>query len=86
MEFEQAINLDKYKNKSMVYEEEAKTKLKEIIGNHFRILGNEWRWHDGRGRETLIFDYIIPSGHIEFSLEISGWGHSVGENDNEAGA
>ena len=73
------IDTESFKERTMVYKKEAIERLKNILTKAgYKIVGEE--------EETLMFDYQIPSGHIEFSVEITGWGHEVGEEDKEAGA
>jgi len=68
-----------YKEKTMVYKKEAIERLRNILTKTgYEIIAE--------GEGILFFDCQIPSGHIEFSVEITGWGHEVGKKDKEAGA
>jgi hypothetical protein len=73
------VDLKSYEERTMVYKKEAMKKVKEALSQAgFEI--------NAEREEFLMFDYNVPSGHIEFSVEITGWGHAVGKEDNEAGA
>jgi hypothetical protein len=75
----ESIDTESFKKRTMVYKKEAIERLKNILTKAgYKIVAEE--------EDTLMFDYRIPSGHIEFSAEITGWGHDVGEEDKEAGA
>lgn len=76
-EYELNFDWELHKKRVNIYEPEAKERLIKVLkDNGYRIVGD---WKDG-----LMFDFLIPGGHLEFYVKISGWGQSLEER--EAGA
>ncbi len=73
-------DIKKWKSKAMKYQSDAKKAIeKAFVENGFRPLSKvgtgEWKV-DEEGHQYAIFDYLIPNGHIEVLVTLSGWGQS----------
>uniref|UniRef100_A0A6M3KYX7 Uncharacterized protein n=1 Tax=viral metagenome TaxID=1070528 RepID=A0A6M3KYX7_9ZZZZ len=71
------VDFEANKERAMIYKDEAKELLKKVLSRAGYKLVGEWK-------ESQMFDYRIPGGHIEFVVKLSGWGQST--EDKEAGA
>ncbi|MBT9169592.1 MAG: hypothetical protein DDT19_02954 [Syntrophomonadaceae bacterium] len=73
-----------WESKTLRYQEEAKKQIvKTLTSGGFRALTGEWHM-DEHQNLSIIFDYLIPNGHIEFKISVSGWGQNTQTNEVSA--
>ena len=79
---------DDIEKKIMRHKERAKNQLFTLLNeSNFKILSGfiEEGWKtDTDGNDYLMFDFKLPSGHIEFTVEVTGWGGDPNAIDGEA--
>ena len=73
-------DMEKWKIKAMRYQQDTKKAIeKAFVENGFRPLSQvgtgEWKVNE-TGHQYAIFDYLIPNGHIEVLVTLSGWEQS----------
>ena len=81
---------DEAKEKAKLHLPEAKKLLEQLIRKAgFRVFEDGWHRNDDLDTEVIVFDYIIPNGHIEFVIRFdslsTGWGQ-VENTTKEASA
>lgn len=74
--------LEEIRTRTRQYEELAKKKLFDLINqSDFKVLSSfsdgKWQTDEESGNDYLMFDFKLPAGHLEFTVELSGWGHSL---------